>query len=67
MPRAMLIRYAAAGAAATSISAGGYRLEVQAMMNGIPRPDEARLQLWTASDYPSCFVARLSEVGPGGA
>jgi hypothetical protein len=44
-------------------------VEVQAM-SGIPRPDHARLQIWTIydrpSDYPSNFVARLSLVGPGG-
>ena len=36
-------------------------------MTGIPRPDGARLQIWTIydrpSDHPSNFVARLSLVG----
>jgi hypothetical protein len=39
-------------------------------MNGIPRPEHARLQLWTVYDspldYPGLFVARMSLVGAGG-
>jgi hypothetical protein len=41
---------------------------VQAMnhFNGIPRPEDARLQLWTvydrSPDYPQHYVARLSLV-----
>jgi hypothetical protein len=38
---------------------------------GIPRPEHARLQLWTVndrpSDYPSNYVARLSTIGADGA
>jgi hypothetical protein len=38
--------------------------------NGIPRPEDARLQLWTVydhpTDYPTNYVARLSIVGAAG-
>jgi hypothetical protein len=42
-------------------------MEVQAMnhFNGIPRPEDARLQLWTvydrSPDYPQHYVARLPQ------